>query len=102
MDAGQVADAGGEGGKFLFELRQGQGLGGRIGGMLGRAQRMLFGLAPELVFEQTPLAAEFRLMGSAARNHVAIIARQRELADFKTLNQVAQQQEPRRDQVAGL
>ena len=36
------------------------------------------------------MAAEFRLTGSAARNHFGVVARQCELADFKTLRQVAQ------------
>ena len=58
---------------------------------------MLFGLASELAFKQTPLAAEFRLTGSAPCNHFDIVAGERELADFKALHQVAQQQEPRRD-----
>jgi hypothetical protein len=48
------------------------------------------------------LAAEFRLTGSAARNHFGVVARQCELADFKTLRQVAQQQEAFRNRVAGL
>jgi len=47
---------------------------------------MLFGLASELAFKQTPLAAEFRLTGSAPRNHFDIVARERELADFKALH----------------
>src|SRR5580765_8039885 len=73
-----------------------------MGGRFSRAQRPPLVLAPELVFEKAPLAAEFRLAGCAARNALGIVARQRDLADFKTLHQVAQQRDPRRDQVAGL
>jgi hypothetical protein len=101
VHACQVANTNAERGKFPFELCRRQSLGRLIGGRFSRGQRPLFGLAPELVFEMAPLAAEFRLTGSAPRNHFGIVARQRELADFKTLGQVAEQHDPRRDQVAG-
>ncbi len=86
MHARQVANTNAERGKFPFELCRRQCLGRWIGGRSSRARRTLFTPAPELVFEQTPLAAEFRLAGSAARNHFGIVAPKRELADFKTLH----------------
>ena len=91
MHACQVANTNAERGKFPFVLCRRQSLGRLIGGRFSRAQRPLFVLAPELVFEKAPLAAEFRLTGSAPCNHFDIVARERELADFKALHQVAQQ-----------
>jgi hypothetical protein len=45
----------------------------------------------QLVFEQIPLPAQFRLTGGAASDHFGIVTRERELADFQTLYQITQQ-----------
>lgn len=55
-----------------------------------------------MVLEQTPLAAQLRLMGCTARNHFSVVPREGELAGFETLCQIAEKQQPRRNQIAGL
>ena len=91
MHAGQVADASRERREFLGDL------GRRFRFALSADRRL--SVALHLRFEQTPLAAEFRLTGGAAGDHCGIVTGKGDLADFETVRQVAKKQEPGGEQV---
>ena len=75
--ARQMADADGKRCEFLFDLRRRRRVCRELSGRLNRVQGLRFGRTTELIFEQTPLAAQFRLVGCPACNHFGIGVRSR-------------------------